>query len=321
MNKYGYIKLPRSISVLKGAKRWLLAHICTEAAYCSTDHPTLGQIARGELVTSRNQLAEDTGLTPMQVRHALEALEALGYIAIEAAARYTKIAITWPDYVQLRDNDIMLNNQVINQVDNQSSNQVTTSASVEVSAHCEDSHENDAQSVTKSITKSVTNNSNKNIINNKHTHSNSNNPGITKSAPARDTHTHVHTHAQPAEVVELQEWMMRNTPDFYAMPRPFTPAELRRMIERYPMADIQRLLMTAWSKGICVTHRSAYAAFRSFADNDRVLHQRQREDADSKRLYTYEEVADYIHRHGGTTDQHFQMIHQPGEKPKWKRTN
>lgn len=164
MNKYGYIKLPRSISALKGAKRWLLAHICSEAAYCSAEHPACGRIGRGELVTSRHQLAEDAGLTPMQVRHALESLESLGYITVEAAARYTKITVTWPDFVQLRDNDIMLNNQSSNQVSNQTSNQVATSVSVENSAPYKDSVERHAQSVTKAVTKAVTNNS---INNNK----------------------------------------------------------------------------------------------------------------------------------------------------------
>lgn len=304
MNKYGYIKLPRSISVLKGAKRWLLAHICSEAAYCSTEHPACGKIERGELVTSRNQLAEDVGLTPMQVRRALESLESLGYIVVEAAARYTKITVTWEDFVQLRDNDIMLNNQTSNQVSNQTSNQVATPASGDDSGSCEDLHKAEAQSVTKSVTKRLTNNSinNKEIIN---THTSSIYPVETKNAPARDTHTHVGTNAETAEVVELQEWIMRNVPDFYAMPCPFTAPQLRRMVERYPMVDIQRLLITAWSKGACVSHRVAYAAFRSFADNDRIL---QQTTSDAEKLYTYDEVADFVWRNGGSSDKYFRPI-------------
>lgn len=314
MNKYGYIKLPRSISALKGSKRWLLAHICSEAAYCTTEHPACGKIERGELVTSRNQLAEDVGLTPMQVRHALESLESLGYIAVEAAARYTKITVTWPDFVQLRDNDIMLNSQSSNQVSNQTSNQVATSASVEDSARYSDSAERHAQSVTKAVTQSVTNNS---INNNKtiNTHTSSIYPvKDLKSAPARDTHTHVGTSAESAEVVELQEWIMRNVPDFYAMPQPFTAPQLRRMIERYPMADIQRLLITAWSKGACVSHRVAYAAFRSFADNDRILLARNREDKAAEKLYTYEEMADFVWRNGVASGKYFRPVKQDNGK-------
>lgn len=313
MNKYGYIKLPRSISALKGSKRWLLAHICSEAAYCTTEHPACGKIERSELVTSRNQLAEDVGLTPMQVRHALESLESLGYIAVEAAARYTKITVTWPDFVQLRDNDIMLNNQSSNQV----SNQMVTSASVEDSARYNDSAERHAQSVTKAVTNIIINNKENN---NTHT-SNSIYPVRTKSAPARDTHTHVGTSAEPAEVVELQEWIMRNVPDFYAMPYPFSSPQLQRMIESYPMDDIHRLLVTAWSKGACASHRVAYAAFRSFADNDRALRNRANEEKDAQKLYTFEEVCNFVHQHGGSSDEYFEMVAQPSGKPRWVRIN
>lgn len=315
MKQYGYIKLPRSISALKGAKRWLLAHICSEAAYCSAEHPACGKIERGELVTSRNQLAEDVGLTPMQVRHALESLESLGYITVEAAARYTKITVTWPDFVQLRDNDIMLNNQTSNQVSNQTSNQVATSASIEDSARYEDSAERHAQTVTKAVTQSVTNNSrNNNKTINTHT-SSIYNPGITKSAPAREcASASAYASTQPAEVFELQEWIMRNVPDFYAMPQPFTAPQLRRMIERYPVADIQRLLITAWSKGACASHRVAYAAFRSFADNDRILLARNREDKAAEKLYTYEEMADFVWRNGVASDKYFRPIKQDNGK-------
>jgi len=319
MNKYGYIKLPRSINALRGAKRWLLAHICSEAAYCSTEHPACGKIERGELVTSRHQLAEDVGLTPMQVRHALESLESLGYIAVEAAARYTKITVTWPDFVQLRDNDIMLNSQSSNQVSNQTSNQVTASASVEDSARYSDSVERHAQSVTKAVTNNIINNKENN---NTHT-SNSIYPVRTKSAPARecapvcayDALQRAFTPEAPSPVVsELQEWIMRNVPDFYAMPQPFTAPQLRRMIERYPMADIQRLLITAWSKGACASHRVAYAAFRSFADNDRILLARTREDKPAEKLYTYEEMADFVWRNGVASGKYFRPIKQDNGK-------
>ena len=306
MNKYGSIKLPRSINTLKGAKRRLLAHICFEAADCTTEHPTCGRIERGELVTSRHQLAEDAELTPMQVRHALESLESLGYITVEAAARYTKITVTWPDFVQLRDNDIMLNNQSGNQV----SNQVTTFASLEDSARYEDSVERHAQSVTKAVTNNSINN-NKTI--NTHT-SNSIYPVRTKSAPAREcAPASAYASTQSAEVVELHEWIMRNVPDFYAMPQPFTAPQLRRMIERYPMADIQRLLITAWSKGACVSHRVAYVAFRSFADNDRILLARTREDKPAEELYTYDQMCDFVWKNRVQQEKYFQPVKHNGK--------
>ncbi len=319
MNKYGYIKLPRSINALKGAKRWLLAHICSEAAYCTTEHPACGKIERGELVTSRHQLAEDVGLTPMQVRHALKSLESLGYITVEAAARYTKITVTWPDFVQLRDNDIMLNNQTSNQVSNQTSNQVATSASVEDSSRYEDSAEKHAQTVTKTVTKAVTKAVTNNSINNNktiNTHTSSIYPvKDLKIAPAREcAPASAYASTQPAEVVELQEWITRNVPDFYAMPQPFTPPQLRKMVERYPMGDIQRLLITAWSKGACASHRVAYAAFRSFADNDRILLARTREDKAAEKLYTYEEMADFVWRNGVASGKYFRPVKQDNGK-------
>ncbi len=315
MNKYGYIKLPRSINILKGVKRWLLAHICSEVAYCTTEHPACGKIERGEMITSRAQLAEDVGLTPMQVRHALESLESLGYITVEAAARYTKITVIWSDFVQLRDNDIMLNNQSGNQVSNQVSNQIATPASIEDSVRYSDSVERHAQSVTKAVTKAVTNICINNKENNKHTHSNSIYPVSTKSAGARDAHTRV-----SEQGVELVEWMIRNTPDYFSMTHPFTDEDIASMVEGYAEADLRRILATAWSKGACQRHRSARVAFQSFADRDNALRERIAEKQ-GERLYTYEEMCDFVHRHGGTSDQYFSPVAQPTGKPLWKRIN
>lgn len=315
MNKYGYIKLPRSINTLKGVKRWLLAHICSEVAYCTTEHPACGKIERGEMITSRAQLAEDVGLTLMQVRRALESLESLGYITVEAAARYTKITVTWPDFVQLRDNDIMLNDPMSNQVMNPMSNQVATSASVEVSASYEGLKNEEAQSGTQRGTQRGTNICINNKENNKYTHSNSIYPVSTKSAGARDAHTRV-----SEQGVELVEWMMHNTPDYFTMAYPFTDEDIASMVEGYAEADLRRILATAWSKGACQRHRSARVAFQSFADHDKALHERIAE-RQGERLYTYEEMCDFIHRHGGTSDQYFSPVAQPTGKPLWKRIN
>jgi DNA-binding transcriptional regulator YhcF (GntR family) len=271
MNKYGYIKLPRSISALKGSKRWLLAHICSEAAYCTTEHPACGKIERGELVTSRNQLAEDAGLTPMQVRHALESLEPLGYITVEAAARYTKITVTWPDFVQLRDNDIMLNNQSSNQVSNQTSNQMATSASVEDSARYEDSAERHAQSVAKAVTQSVTNNS---INNNKtiNTHTSSIYPVNTKNAPARESApAPAYTQTDDAMEAKFLKWVDFYYPEIMSMVRPFTVDDARELLANYRAEDIKRIIEAIWSRDAYQGHKSAMTVFRNFAKNDFVL--------------------------------------------------
>lgn len=305
MNKYGYIKQSRSALAeeLEGAKSTVLMRLCLQAAYYSTIHPKCGKIEPGELITSRKQLAKQTGLSEDQVKRALRSLVEGKYIAIESTPRYTKIAVIWGDFVSLRDNHIILNTQV--------SAQATPTTSNCDADSCEDKKE----SVPNQPPKSAPNNYIK-LVENNNTHtSNSIYPVRTKSAPAREcAPASAYASTQPAEVVELQEWIMRNVPDFYAMPQPFTAPQLRRMIERYPMADIQRLLVTAWSKAACVSHRVAYAAFRSFADNDRILLARTREDKAAEKLYTYEEMADFVWRNGVASDKYFRPIKQDNGK-------
>jgi predicted transcriptional regulator len=316
MNKYGYIKLPRSISALKGSKRWLLAHICSEAAYCTTEHPACGKIERGELVTSRNQLAEDVGLTPMQVRHALESLESLGYITVEAAARYTKITVTWPDFVQLRDNDIMLNNQSSNQVSNQTSNQMATSASVEDSARYEDSAERHAQSVAKAVTQSVTNNS---INNNKtiNTHTSSIYPvRDLKSAPAREC-APASAYTSDTRVAELYEWMAKETPDLLAMRRTFEPAEVKEMVEGYPVDTLHTILREMWSKGVYCKEAWAKVVFDKYAKNI----SSGIATKNGERLLTWAEMLKQCDTLGIQQKDHFEPVPQLTGKPLWRRIN
>lgn len=315
MNKYGYIKLPRSISALKGSKRWLLAHICSEVAYCTTEHPACGKIERGELVTSRNQLAEDVGLTPMQVRHALESLESLGYITVEAAVRYTKITVTWPDFVQLRDNDIMLNNQSSNQVSNQTSNQMAASASVEDSARYSDSAERHAQSITQSVTQSVTNNS---INNNKtiNTHTSSIYPvRDLKSAPAREC-APASAYTSDTRVAELYKWMTKETPELLAMRRTFQPAEVKEMVDNYPTEKLHSILGQMWSKRVYNSEGWAKVVFDKYAHKAVEVKTGEREE-----LLTYEAMADEVTRYGLQQEEHFEIVPQPTGKPKWRRIN
>ena len=316
MNKYGYIKLPRSISALKGSKRWLLAHICSEAAYCTTEHPACGKIERGELVTSRNQLAEDVGLTPMQVRHALESLESLGYITVEAAARYTKITVTWPDFVQLRDNDIMLNNQSGNQVSNQTSNQMSTSASVEDSARYSDSAERHAQSVTKAVTQRVANNS---INNNKtiNTHTSSIYPvRDLKSAPARES-TPASAYANDARVAELYEWMAEETPELLAMRRTFQLAEVRQMVDNYPADELRAILAQMWSKRVYEREAWAKVVFDKYAKSA----SKGVEVKVGEELLTWAEMLKRCDSLGVQQKDYFEPVPQPTGKPLWRRIN
>lgn len=113
---------------------------------------------------------------------------------------------------------------------------------------------------------------------------------------------------------ELEQWIAQNTPDFLAMEIPLSAQRMAEMIATYPMADIQRLLATAWSKGACSCHRSAWQAFKSYARNDREL-----KATTGEKLYTYDEMCDYIHRYGGNSAEQFAIVPQPTGKPRWRK--
>jgi hypothetical protein len=109
--------------------------------------------------------------------------------------------------------------------------------------------------------------------------------------------------------------MAQYTPDFLAMEIPLSPQRMAEMIATYPMADIQRLLATAWSKGACSRHRSAWQAFKSYARNDREL-----KATTGEKLYTYAEVCDYVAKFNIRQEDAFEIVPAPaGEKPKWRR--
>ena len=108
----GFVQIPRSISALRPSLRTLLTYICHEVRFSTPIETDFGTVGIGEMITSRSVLMRATGLTAQKVRTALTQLVDGGYIEVEATARFTKIALLWPDF-------IMLNNQVNNQVDNQ----------------------------------------------------------------------------------------------------------------------------------------------------------------------------------------------------------
>jgi hypothetical protein len=140
----------------------------------------------------------------------------------------------------------------------------------------------------------------------------------TKSAPARDAHAHA-THPHDALAAELIEWIARFTPDFALMSQPFTQGELRQVVASYPLNDIKRILGVAWSKGAHKIHLSAYTAFRNYADRDHILLEQAGRKEDSGKLFTYEQMCDYIHRHGGEQAQLFVPVPQPHGRPMWRR--
>ena len=188
----------------------------------------------------------------------------------------------------------MLNNALTNAP----TNAPDTLASGIISSGCEDEK--------KLLTHSLTH-INKEIVNN--THTGYNYPGKILKAGACEAH------AYTREVRELEQWMAQYTPDFLAMEIPLSPQRMAEMIATYPMSDIQRLLATAWSKGACSRHRSAWQAFKSYARNDREL-----KATTGEKLYTYAEVCDYVAKFNIRQEDAFEIVPAPaGEKPKWRR--
>lgn len=323
MKQYGHIKLPRSIKRIegrnKGAKQTLLLHICLDAEYCVVEHPTHGRIERGEVVTSKRQLCKETGLSLSQVRCALSNLVAEGYITVEATARYSKITVIWDDYVQLRDNNIMLNNIASSTVSSTQSSKAETPATAEDSASYNDCEKKVAKQVAKQVAHEVANI----VINNKennNTHTENIYPvkDLKAQAHARDTHAHTYTQRTPhpadAQVVELLEWMTRQTPELMTMKQPFSNAELRQIVEEYTMDELQTILREMWSNGVPWRKLSAAVEFRKYARAHNQFRERfATEQQPTEKLYTYDEMADYVWKNRVPQDRYFQMVKHNGK--------
>ena len=307
MRTTGYIKLPRSIQAAswyrKPACRLVALHLLLEASYRDEADEELGIVEVGSYRTSVRQLATEIGISVQSVRTALDTHKASGFVEVEAIANGGRadglsMVIRWENYTSLRDSNIMLNNTRTNTRGNTRSTFVTDETTI--------NYNDEKFLLTHGLTHGLTHNNKENINN---THTEYNYPGRILKARARETH------AYTREVRELEQWMAQYTPDFLAMEIPLTPQRMAEMIATYPMADIQRLLATAWSKGACSRHRSAWQAFKSFARNDREL-----KAPTGEKLYTYAEVCDYVTRFNIRQEEAFEMVPaRAGEKPKWRR--
>lgn len=323
MKQYGHIKLPRSINLIegrnKGAKRTLLRQICTDAEYCDVEHPTHGKIERGAMVTSLSQLCEDTGLSLQQVRRALNDLVAEGYITVEATARYSKITVIWDDFVQLRDNNIMLNNKVSNTLSNKVSNKAETLATVEDSASYSDCEKKVTKQVTKQVAHEVANIEINNKENN-NTHTENIYPvrdlKAQAQAHARDTHAHTYTsHTTHPQVEELVKWMSSNTPELLAMVKPFSDAALRQIVEEYTMDEIRTILLEMWSNGVPWKKLSATVEFRKYARAHKQFRERFaiEQQPPEKKLFTHAEVNDLVWKYRVQQKDYFHPVLHNGE--------
>lgn len=92
----GYIREYRKIMQWRWyhdiAVAHLFRHLILSANYTTADWQDI-TISRGQLVTSRQKLAYETGLTEKMVRRCLKALEKTGEIQLQSSNKYTLITI------------------------------------------------------------------------------------------------------------------------------------------------------------------------------------------------------------------------------------
>lgn len=78
----------------------------------STDKKRCGKVVeRGSLITTRDKLKNETGLSEQQVRSALENLKSTGHIKTEASNKHTVITISEYCNYQMNNNFLQNNQQ------------------------------------------------------------------------------------------------------------------------------------------------------------------------------------------------------------------
>lgn len=289
----GYILLPRSLKLQpwygKPACRLLALHLLQEVTYKAIDHPTLGLLSAGTYLTTYRRLAAEIGMSLQVIRTALTHLQESGFVEISTLTKAVKVVVTWPDFVKLRDGDIMLNNTIPNTIGNTIGNTIANYAIDEISTTCEDCKSRpNTMDNTMGNTIPNTTYKNKDKLNITNTHTRVyNNPGIIKNAPAREAHAPASE--QDERVTTLLNWMAERTPEVFHMEVPFTDEQLRWMCATYPLDRLKRVLGDCASKSGFGKHRFAFQAFNSYMRYDK------QEDSDAK-MYTYEEVCDMVYK-------------------------
>ena len=86
------------------------------------------EIKRGQVLTSRKHLSEETGLTEQQVRTSLKKLQSTNEITIKSTNRYTLVTIEKYDFYQT--NNIKTTNKVTNETTEEITDKVTTSNNI-----------------------------------------------------------------------------------------------------------------------------------------------------------------------------------------------
>lgn len=229
-------------------------------------------IDRGQLVTSRGQLAEETGLSQMQVRTTLDKLQKAGFLTKCTTSKYTIVTICNYDYYQQKqdgcdDGEQPTDNQQITSKQPTDNQQITTTKEYKKERIEEYTH-------TLVDTK-------KGVVGGKET-----------------------------EAVELIEWIATNAPCIASMPAPITAAQAVWLLQDYNVKDIRRLIATMQSKQAYLKHTNAYTAFVSYAKLDKALKDGGPPSVQSgEKYYTRDEAMAYIRfrRLGGSLKDNFTL--------------
>ncbi len=229
-------------------------------------------IDRGQLVTSRGQLSEETGLSEMQIRTAIDKLDNCGFITKSGTRKYTIITICNYDLYQQSQDGCDNGYQPTD-------NQQTTS---------KQPTDNQQITTTKEYKKERIEEYTHTLVDTK--------KGVVGG--------------KETEAVELIEWIATNAPCIASMPEPITAAQAVWLLQDYNVKDIRRLIATMQSKQAYLKHTNAYTAFVSYAKLDKALKDGGPPSVQSgEKYYTRDEAMAYIRfrRLGGSLKDNFTL--------------
>ncbi len=120
--KFTYWKWYKDINV-----KTLFIHLLLKASYEDTIWHDM-EVKRGQVITSRKHLSEETGLSEQQIRTSLKKLQSTNEITIQSTNKFTVITIEKYDFYQ--SNNIRATNKITNKITDEITNEVTTSNNI-----------------------------------------------------------------------------------------------------------------------------------------------------------------------------------------------
>lgn len=105
----------------------LFIHLLLKASYEDTEWNGI-EVKRGQVITSRQHLAEETGLTEQQVRTSIKKLQSTNEITIKSTNKYTMITIEKYDFYQ--NSSMKITNKITNETAEELTNELTTSNNI-----------------------------------------------------------------------------------------------------------------------------------------------------------------------------------------------